>query len=871
MTLTAGTRLGPYEILSPLGAGGMGEVYRARDTRLKREVAIKILPEAFAQDAGRLARFQREAEALAALNHPNIAHIHGLEESEGIRALVLELVPGETLADRIARGPLPLDDALDVARQIALALEAAHERGIVHRDLKPANVKITPEGTIKVLDFGLAKALSSDGSSPDVTSSPTMTAAATQAGVVIGTAAYMSPEQARGKSVDRRADVWAFGALLYEMLSGRKAFEGETVSDTLAAVLKTDPDWARLPPSTPPHVRAVLRRCLERDRDRRLRDIGDVRLELDEARAEPAAEPARARRVGWGLAAAGLVLGALLGVLAAARLRPRGEAAPHFAMRRLTELPGPELHPDLSPDGRSLVYTSAAGGNRDIYLLRVGGDRAINLTASSSDDDQQAAISPDGETIVFRSERDGGGLFLMGLTGESVRRLTNGGYDPAWSPDGKRIAYTMEAVKDPYSREGISELWTADVASGKTTRLLPGDAVQPAWSPDGKWIAYWSNPGGQRDLGIVAAHGGDPRPLTNDQATDWSPEWSPDGAWLYFSSDRGGGMDLWRLRIDVGSGRAEGSPQRVTSGVRSLAAARFSSDGRRLTVMAYDRTAEIALFQVAADAPETLRPVGTLRPQSAHWCAPSPDARWLSCATTGSPEDLILMRTDGSELRRLTNDTYKDRVAFWSPDGEWIGFNSTRSGKWDLWAIRPDGAGLRRLTDLSETSFAVWSPNGRELILESNNGKAFFRIDSTRTTDVRSARRLLLPGGLKQLEPLAWSPADRVVGAQRDALRSGDLESLGVWDLQANTYRRFDLSVAGRTFGSVAGWLPDGRRFIARLRDGIAMVDSDSGTWRILRPGVPSDFLRMTADGRTLLVESERLDSDVWMLEREAP
>jgi len=265
MSLTSGTRLGPYEILSPLGAGGMGEVYRARDAKLNREVAIKVLPEALAEDAERLARFQREAQVLAALNHPHIAAIYGLEKSGNVEALVLELVEGETLAEKIAAGPVPIEEALAIARQIADALEAAHEKGIVHRDLKPANVKVTPDGKVKVLDFGLAKALTGDRSSPDVTHSPTLTAAATQAGVVIGTAAYMSPEQARGRSVDKRADIWAFGAVLYEMLSGRKAFEGETVSDTLAAVLRADIDWAALPRETPSSVRRVLRRCLDRD------------------------------------------------------------------------------------------------------------------------------------------------------------------------------------------------------------------------------------------------------------------------------------------------------------------------------------------------------------------------------------------------------------------------------------------------------------------------------------------------------------------------------------------------------------------------------------------------------------------------------
>ena len=263
--ISAGTKLGSYEILSPLGAGGMGEVYRARDGKLNREVAIKVLPDAVAEDAQRLARFQREAQVLASLNHPHIAAIYGLEKVGNFEALVLELVEGETLAERIASGPLPVDEALAIARQIADALEAAHEKGIVHRDLKPANVKITPEGKVKVLDFGLAKALTGDRSSPDQTHSPTLTAAATSAGIVLGTAAYMSPEQARGKSVDKRADIWAFGAVLYEMLSGRKAFAGETVSDTLAAILMRDVDWSALPAATPLSVRRVLRRCLDRD------------------------------------------------------------------------------------------------------------------------------------------------------------------------------------------------------------------------------------------------------------------------------------------------------------------------------------------------------------------------------------------------------------------------------------------------------------------------------------------------------------------------------------------------------------------------------------------------------------------------------
>src|SRR5438105_5564020 len=283
MGLSAGARLGSYEILAPLGAGGMGEVYRARDTRLGRDVAIKILPEIFINDRERLARFEREARMLAALNHSHIGAIYGLEDVGGVRSLVLELVEGETLAERLRRGPVPLQEGLAIAQQIADALESAHEKGIIHRDLKPANVKITPDGTVKVLDFGLAKAAVSEGSGSDLAQMPTITVDATSEGMILGTAAYMSPEQACGKSVDKRTDIWAFGCVLYEMLAGCRTFSGGTLSETIAAIIERDPEWDHLPDTTPRPVRHLLRRCLEKDPKRRLRDIGDARIELDDA------------------------------------------------------------------------------------------------------------------------------------------------------------------------------------------------------------------------------------------------------------------------------------------------------------------------------------------------------------------------------------------------------------------------------------------------------------------------------------------------------------------------------------------------------------------------------------------------------------
>ncbi len=282
MGLSPGTRLGPYEIVAPLGAGGMGEVYRARDTRLGREVALKVLPEAFARDAERLARFRGEAQVLASLNHPNIAAIYGFEDSGAARALVMELVEGPTLAERIKGGTISLDEALPIAKQICEALEYAHEHGIVHRDLKPANIKITNNDAVKILDFGLAKALEGDPASIDISSSPTITRMATQAGIILGTAAYMSPEQAKGKSVDRRTDIWAFGCVLYEMLTGKMAFTGETVTDTLAAVIRAEPEWSAIPASTPSRIRDLLQRCLKKDARQRLQSIGDARITIDE-------------------------------------------------------------------------------------------------------------------------------------------------------------------------------------------------------------------------------------------------------------------------------------------------------------------------------------------------------------------------------------------------------------------------------------------------------------------------------------------------------------------------------------------------------------------------------------------------------------
>ena len=380
MALAPGARRGPYEITAKIGAGGMGEVYRARDTKLDRDVALKILPEAFASDPERLARFEREAKTLAALNHPHIAHIHGLEESDGVRALVLEFVDGPTLADRIAQGPIPINEALTIARQIAEALEAAHEQGIIHRDLKPANIKVRTDGTVKVLDFGLAKALDpTSAGTADVTASPTITSPAlmTGVGVILGTAAYMSPEQARGQAINKRTDIWAFGCVLFEMITGRRVFPGATISDTIAAVLERSPDWTALPPATPPPVRHVLARCLEKDPKHRWRDIGDVRIELDDAEAwRPQTDSASPKTSRAGERAAWALLVALTAAVAAV-VTPWFRKAPAPAEIRFNLLFPRGVAADfaqlaISPDGQQIVVAPGFGASSP---LRCGCDR----------------------------------------------------------------------------------------------------------------------------------------------------------------------------------------------------------------------------------------------------------------------------------------------------------------------------------------------------------------------------------------------------------------------------------------------------------------------------------------------------------------
>jgi len=628
----------------------------------------------------------------------------------------------------------------------------------------------------------------------------------------------------------------------------------------------------------PGALQAILSRCLEKRPEDRFYSAHDLALALQAAGSGRATTSSVERVVGkrsprlrmtMALAAT-VVAGIAVGL--ALNQRPAVSSPPIRSLRQLTDLPGAEINPDISPDGRQILYASAAAGNADLYLLRVGGGRAINLTQGSPAEDVQGSFSPDGDRIAFRSGRDGGGLFVMGATGESVRRATTSGFDPSWSPDGTMLAFASEGVRDAYSRVTDSELWTVDLASGKTTKMpTGGDAVQPAWSPGGARIAYWSNILGQRDIKTIAAAGGSPVAVTNDPATDWAPEWSPDGNWLYFISDRGGSPNLWRVAIDQQSGATRGTPEAITNGVRPLASARFSRDGSRMAIAGFDRTFELSLYAFDPAKPDKPVPKNVIRSASLGWCAPSRDGAWLACTARSGQEDLVLLRSDGSETRRLTDDVSRDRIPTWSPDGRTLAFMSTRSGGWELWAIEADGSGLRQLTELKRSvSWGVWSPDRTRMAVTAVTGDpGVWFIDPARSTAAQPAQFV----GIGSRVADAWRgntdtwSSDGALIAGGIGNRGGDPVGIGVWDAKTRTQRRrFNLPLIRSTSLDVM-FVPGTHLLLAYLPAGLSLVDADTGAVRTILPLAPPFESRISADGRTLLVERAGLESDLWLME----
>ncbi len=755
-------------------------------------------------------------------------------------------------------------------------------------------MKVKADGTVKVLDFGLAKAflgsedprLRQDGGAglhhggPGLqtrANSPTMMSPAmTQQGIILGTAAYMSPEQARGRPVDKRADIWAFGVVLDEMLTGKRLFDRETVSDTLAAVLTKTPDVDALPPQVPAYIKHLVRRCLDPDPKTRLRDIGEARVLLargGEPDAPPIVIPSPPRRRPLG----GLVaIGAVLVAVAAGAgwsVGRRGSPAPATWSQytRLTDQVGEENWPAISPDGQSFAYTSRARGSWDIYVQRIGGRNPALVAGDPARDESAPAFSPDGSTIAFHESSAKGGIFIVGATGESARRLTDFGFHPAWSPDGRQIVFCTEEVTDPHLRSGTSELWVVDAAGGTPKKIYDGDAVQPAWSPSGARIAFWAVDGGQRDIKTIPAGGGPAVPVLTDPPLDWSPVWAPDGTTLYFASDRGGSMNLWQIAIDQASGKALGPPEPVTGGVQADSdEASVSHDGSRLIFRAnLSSVVPLAIpFDQAAEHVGT--PVPLIRRNGALEVGDvSRDGQRLTLYALGErQEDIFVSRTDGSDLRRITDDAFRDRSPVWSPDGTEIAFYSNRSGIYQIWIIKPDGSGLRQVTNSPvDVEFPIYSPAGDRLVVSDFIGHAMFIDPGKAASDQRPVNlNTTLPGGF--LDPLVWSPdGRRLAGAV--AVPNGGPVGVGVYDIAAKRATR--ISDDRGTFSMA--WLADSRRLlIVDAKSRLWLMDVDSKRRRELtvpppyRPG--GTELRFSPDGRTLYTSGTLAESDVWMVER---
>jgi serine/threonine-protein kinase len=740
MPLSAGARVGPYEILCALGAGGMGEVYRATDTKLKRQVAVKILPPALAADPDRLARFQREAEVLAALNHPHIAAIYGLEDADGVKALVMELVDGDDLSQRIASGPISLDEALPIARQIAEALEAAHEQGIIHRDLKPANIKVRPDGTVKVLDFGLARLTEGDPAGRagrnDLSQSPTLTSPAlmTGMGVILGTAAYMSPEQARGRAVDKRTDIWAFGAVLYEMLTGARAFDGEDTTETIAAVMKTTTNWSALPADVPAEIVTLIQRCLEKDAKRRIADISIVRFLIDEpAIVAPVASAALAPVTLpsipiWRRAIPFLVTAILAGALVggvAWNFRPSSPPSTitRFAVilaegQRFTNTGRSVIA--ISPDGTQMVYVADGG----LYLRSMADLKTMPIAGADPQSVLSPVFSPDGQSIAFWSVADGTvkRIAISGGTAVTICPATRP-FGMSWDTDGILFG------------QGPAGIMRVRASGGKPELLLKiGDgevAYGPQMLPDGRTMLFtlatttgadrWN-----RAKIVVQSSGSSERKILVEGGSD--ARYLPTGHIVYAV----GGVlvavpfDLRRLEVTSGpTPIVEGVLRATTPDVQTgVAHFSVSDTGSLIYVPRPISNAADERDLVRLDGKGSIEPL-KLPPGPYEFPRVAPDGKRLAFGTDDGRDAIVWIydMAGTSSMRRLTFGG-KNRFPIWSADGENVAFQSDREGDLGIFWQRADGTGTaERLTrpepgtsDFPES----WAPNGERFLFSAS-------------------------------------------------------------------------------------------------------------------------------------------------------
>jgi len=819
MPLGPGDRLAHYEIVEAIGKGGMGEVFRARDSKLDRDVAIKVLPEELATDEERIARFEREAKLLASLNHTNIASIHGFEDARGVKALVLELVEGPTIAERIAGGPVPVEEAIAIARQIADALESGHEAGIIHRDLKPANIKLKNDGTVKVLDYGLAKAIEGESASDtdsELSQSPTLTRQGTQVGVILGTAAYMSPEQAKGKPVDRRTDIWAFGAVLYEMLTGRRAFAGEDVSDTLAAVLRSDIEWSRLPRETPASVARLLRRCLTRDPKERLQHIGDARLELSDASTDSTAgEPTTARPVRWLALSTVATLALAMGAASTwfATRTPADDRVHRFVVPLDTMVRMGGFNPivSITPDGRSLIYGDRGLIQRPLAELEsepvLGAERA-----------RQPFFSPDGEWMAFfegsvlKKMRLGNDLPIT-VTEHVAGGVTAGG---SWSDDGTIVfAGVRQSLRRVSADGGDSEtahpdddgsfMWP-DILPGGAAMIASRSEVGPT-DPSGIWIIPLTE-----GPPVKLIHGG------------FAARWVPTGH-IVFQRDE----TLYAQRFDPERLELKGDVHRLLDGMYSGYMGRapqwtFSENGT-LAYMRSDEVGTRTLVWVDRSGNEKALPV-----DEQQFLSPSlsPDGRRIAVTITSSRgfRELWTLSVDGGSFARLTIGNAQSSDPVWSPDGETIAFAHAPRGNFNIMTQPSSGIAepTQRTNSRGNLMPRAWTPDGRTLLLEQLAPRSIGLLN------VETDELQVLERNYEESQP-AISPDGRFLAYSSN--------ETGQWEVFlrafADEQRKWQVSASG---GREPVFSRDGREIF--YRDGDKMMAAALATEPDVLLGTPS-------------------------------